>query len=290
MTDRRKFLIQAGLIGTSFIAAPELLSAKTSKKVGLQLYTLRDQLHKNVKGVIANVAKAGYQQVETFDYSTENGFWGLSPIEFKKVLQANSLTTPSGHYGMGRLLANGEMNEVETAIKTAKTLGQQYVTIPYIDENVRRTSADIKYLIKNINLAVERIGKAGLRTAYHNHDFEFKTVGNVMLYDVLLKETDPAHMHFEMDLYWVVRAGQDPLKWFAKYPGRFSMVHVKDMDKQEPQLNTEVGNGSVNFKHIFTKAKLAGIEHYLVEQENFKINPYTSITESSRYLRNVLLA
>jgi sugar phosphate isomerase/epimerase len=111
-----------------------------------------------------------------------------------------------------------------------------------------------------------------------------------MLCDVLLQETDPAHMHFEMDLYWVVRAGQDPLKWFSKFPGRFSMVHVKDMDKQKPQLNTEVGKGSVNFKQIFSKAKLAGIKNYIVEQENFEIDPYKSITESSKYLQNVLLA
>jgi len=290
MTSRRKFLTQAGMMGTSLMFAPGLLSAKAPTKTGLQLYTLRDQLPKDVKAVIANVAKAGCQEVETFGYNAENGFWGLNVADFKKLLQQHNLTTPSGHYGMDKLLAHGEMQEVEIAITTAKTLGQQYVTIPYIDQNIRKTASDIKNIVKNISLAAERINKAGLITAYHNHNFEFEVVDGVMLYDVLLKETNPAMLHMEMDLYWVVRAGQDPLKWFAKYPGRFAIVHVKDMDKREPQLNTEIGKGSIDFKAIFSKAKLAGIKHYIIEQENFKIDPYASITESNKYLRKLLLA
>jgi sugar phosphate isomerase/epimerase len=290
MTNRRIFLTQAALIGTGLVLTPHLLSAKAPAKVGLQLYSLRSQLPKDVKGVIAKVAEAGYQQVETFGYSNSNGFWGLSAADFKQVLQKNNLTTPSGHYGMNKFLGGGGVEEVDTAIKTANILGQQYITIPSIDQNLLNTAANIKSVVKNINLAAEMISKAGLKTAYHNHDFEFNIVDGAMVYDILLQETNAALLHFEMDLYWVVRAGQNPLKWFAKHPGRFSMVHVKDMDKQKPQLNTEVGKGSVNFKQIFSKAKLAGIKNYIVEQENFKIDPYKSITESSKYLQNILLS
>jgi sugar phosphate isomerase/epimerase len=289
MASRKDFLRQAALIGTGFVLAPDLLLAKSPANVGLQLYTLRNQLPHDVKGVIAKVAKAGFQHVETFGYSATNGFWGLSATNFKQLLQENNLTTPSGHYGLNKLLSSGGMKEVDTAIETAQVLGQQYITIPSIDQNLVKTAADITSVVKKVNLAADRISEAGLKTAYHNHNFEFDTVDSVMLYDVLLQETNAASLHFEMDLYWVVRAGQDPLKWFAKYPGRFSMVHVKDMDKQKPELNTEVGKGSVNFKHIFSKAKLAGIKNYIVEQENFKIDPYTSISTSSNYLRNVLL-
>jgi sugar phosphate isomerase/epimerase len=290
MTNRREFLTNAALIGTGLVLAPHLLSAKAPAKVGLQLYSLRNQLPKDVKEVIAKVAEAGYQQVETFGYSTANGFWGLSAADFKQVLQKYNLTTPSGHYGMNNFLGGGGMDEVDTAIKTANILEQQYITIPSIDHNILKTAANIDSVVKNINLAAERIGKAGLKTAYHNHNFEFNTTDGAMLYDVLLQETNADLLHFEMDLYWVVRAGQDPIRWFTKYPGRFSMVHVKDMDKQKPQLNTEVGKGSVNFKQIFSKAKLAGIKNYIVEQENFNIDPYRSITESYGYLHNVLLA
>jgi sugar phosphate isomerase/epimerase len=289
MVSRKEFLRQAALISTSFVLAPDSLLAKSPVSIGLQLYTLRNQLPHDVKGVIAKVAKAGYQQVETFGYKDDKGFWGLSAANFKQLLLENNLTTPSGHYGLNKLLSGGGMGEVDLAIKTANILEQQYITIPSIDQNLVKTAADITSVIKNINLAAERISKAGLKTAYHNHNFEFNTVDGTMLYEVLLRETNAALLHFEMDLYWVVRAGQDPLNWFARYPGRFSMVHVKDMDKQKPELNTEVGKGSVNFKHIFSKAKLAGIKNYIVEQENFKIDPYTSISTSSKYLRNVLL-
>ena len=104
MTSRRTFLTQAGLVSAGIMLAPQLLSAKDKKGPGLQLYSLRDQLPKDVKGVIANVAKAGYAEVETFGYSAKNGFWGLSAKEFSALLKANGLTTPSGHYGLDEFL------------------------------------------------------------------------------------------------------------------------------------------------------------------------------------------
>ena len=288
MTTRRTFLTQAGLLGAGLVLGPGLLSAKAATKItakaGLQLYSLRDELPKDVKGVIAKVAKAGYKEVETYGYSKKNGFWGLSAKEFKALLTKNGLTSPSGHYGLDTA------EDQDAAIEAAKILGQEYITLPYINESERKTAADIKKIVANLNALAEKAKKAGLKTAYHNHDFEFKTVDGVMLYEELLRGTSPSLVHFEMDLYWVVRANQDPIAWFNKYPGRFTMVHVKDMDKAHPELNTEVGKGSINFKAIFAKAKTAGIKHYIVEQENFSIDPYESITESAKYLKTVLFA
>lgn len=290
MTTRRAFLTQAGLIGAGVLLAPKFLSAKINAKAGLQLYTLRDELPKDVKGVIAKVAAAGYKEVETFGYSKEHGFWGLNAQEFSALLKKHGLTSPSGHYGMDALLAEGKLGEVDEAIEAARILGQEYVTMPYVNEKFRKTAADLKNIAAKLNLAAERVKKAGLKMGYHNHNFEFEKVDGVMLYDVLLKETNPALVHFEMDLYWVVRSGQDPVKWLEAHPGRFTMVHVKDMDKQQPELNTEIGKGSIDFKRIFAHTAKAGVRHYIVEQENFKIDPYVSINESSKYLRNVLLA
>ncbi|OKS85575.1 sugar phosphate isomerase/epimerase family protein [Mucilaginibacter polytrichastri] len=287
MTTRRAFLTQAGLFATGALLMPKLTSAKIEGKVGLQLYSLREQLPKDPKGVIAKIAQAGYKEVETYGYSKEHGFFGLSAQEFGKLLKANGLTTPSGHYNMDSLFAEGKFGELDEAIEAAQLTGQQYVTIPYLNEKFRKTAADLKAVAAKVNLAAERAKRAGLKVAYHNHDFEFANIEGTSLYEVLAKETTIA---LEMDLYWAVRSNQDPIKWFEKYPGRFRMVHVKDMDKAEPELNTEVGKGSIDFKKIFAKAKLAGIKHYIVEQENFKIDPYLSITESSKYLRNVLLA
>jgi len=289
MINRRTFLTHAGLIGAGVALLPKLSLAAGNRVAGLQLYTLRDELPKDVRSVIAKVAKAGYKEVEVFGYSKQNGFWGLQPAEFKKLLDQHGLKSPSGHYGMDRLLGVGKLDEVEDAITAGKILGHQYITMPYVDAKFRKTAADLKNVAAKLNMAAKRVKAAGLKMAYHNHDFEFMPIDGTTLYEVLLKETDPTMVSFEMDLYWVVRAGQDPIKWFEKYPGRFTMVHVKDMDKQDRKLNTEVGKGYVNFKQIFAKAKLAGIKHYIVEQENFKIDPFVSITQSCKYLRDTLL-
>jgi sugar phosphate isomerase/epimerase len=289
MINRRAFLTQAGLIGAGVTLLPKLSLAANNNVAGIQLYTLREQLPKDVRGVIAKVAKAGYKEVEVFGYNKQNGFWGLKPAEFKKLLDQHGLKSPSGHYSMDMLLGEGKFDDLDDAIAAGKILGHQYITMPYVDAKFRKTGADLKNVAAKLNMAAKRVKAAGLKMAYHNHDFEFMPIDGTTLYEVLLKETDPAMVSFEMDLYWVVRAGQDPVKWFEKYPGRFAMVHVKDMDKQDRKLNTEVGKGSVDFKQIFAKSKLAGIKHYIVEQENFKIDPYVSITESCNYLRNKLL-
>lgn len=290
MITRRNFLTQAGAVGAGLLLAPHIACAKTNTVAGLQLYTLREQLPKDPKGVIAKVAAAGYKEVELYGFSKDKGFWGLSASELAQVLKQHGLSAPSGHYGMDQLLGEGKLDDLDAAIEAAKTLGHQYVTMPYVNGKFRQTAADFKTIVTRLNLAAERVKKAGLKMAYHNHDFELLPVEGVLLYDVLLKETDPALVDFEMDLYWVVRAGQDPVNLFTQHPGRFTMVHVKDMDKQNSKLNTEVGKGSINFPAIFKQAKTAGIKHYIVEQENFAIDPYVSITESCAYLKSILHA
>ncbi|WP_295120673.1 sugar phosphate isomerase/epimerase [uncultured Chitinophaga sp.] len=287
-TNRRTFLTQAGLIGAGLVLAPGLLSAKSAKKAGLQLYSLRDELPKDVKGVIAKVAAAGYKEVETYGYSKDGGFWGLSPVEFKALLDKHGLTSPSGHYNMDALIKEGNFDEVDHAIEAAKILKQEYVTCPYIGGDDRKSAADLKNIVEKVKLGAQRVKQAGLKMAYHNHDFEFETIEGVRLYDLLLDGTKPGELWFELDLYWVVRAKESAPALFKRGPGRFKLVHVKDMDKQDPGINTEVGSGSIDFKAIFAAAKKGGVNHFIVEQENFSIDPYKSITQSSTYLRTVL--
>ncbi|HMG66381.1 MAG TPA: sugar phosphate isomerase/epimerase [Chitinophagaceae bacterium] len=286
--NRRNFLGQSALVTAGIMVMPQLMFAKTNQKYGLQLFSLREQLPKDVKGVIAKVAEAGYKQVETFGYSKENDFWGLSAVEFKKLLGSNGLTTPSGHYGMDAFFKSGEINTIDDAIEAAKILEQDYVVIPYISPNLRQTANDIKSLANWVNVAAKRVQNAGLKLSYHNHNFEFEPVEGLMLMDELLKNTDPDLVDFEMDVYWVVRAGQDPVEWFNRYPGRFRLIHVKDMDKTDPKLNTEAGSGSIDYKTIFAQTKDEGVKYYIIEQENFKMDPYASIAQSNKYLREVL--
>lgn len=264
--------------------------ASDKKSVGLQLYSLRDELPKDVKGTIAKVAKAGFKEVETYGFSIKDQFWGLTPAEFKKLLDENGLTAPSGHYGLGSYLTDGNTEELKAAIAAAKVLGSEYVTIPWLDESIRKSADDYKKIAVKINEAGKLAKEAGIRLAYHNHNFEFEKQGDTTGYEILLKGTDKNLVDFELDLYWVVRSGNDPIKLFKENPGRFTMWHVKDMDKANPALNAEVGTGSINFKPIFADAKLSGMKHFFVEHEtNYKPNPIDSVTASCAYIKKEII-
>ncbi|WP_114783500.1 sugar phosphate isomerase/epimerase family protein [Botryobacter ruber] len=289
MSSRRAFLQQAGLLTAGALVAPAALLAKPNQKIGIQLYTLRDQISKDVKSVIAKVAKAGYSEVETYGYSRESKFWGLEPKAFKQLLQSHKLTAPSGHFGFDQYIAAGKEDDLKSYIEAANVVGMHYIIVPHLGESLRRSASDYKRVADKISKAGEACKKAGLQLAYHNHAFEFDKFGNTTGFDILLKETDPELVKFELDLYWVVRAGLEPVELFKANPGRFELWHVKDMDKTNPKLNTEVGSGSINFRKIFENTKLSGVKHILVEQENFAIDPFRSIGQSYAYVKKNLL-
>jgi sugar phosphate isomerase/epimerase len=289
MTSRRSFLQQAGLLSAGLMMAPSLLYSKQNSAVGLQLYSLREYIGKDVKGVIGKVAKAGYKEVETYGYSKENGFWGMQPKAFSELLKANKLTAPSGHFGLDPYIAEGKDDLLKSYIDAARAIGQKYIVVPYLGVPLRQNASDYQRVAERLNTAAEECKKANLQLAYHNHDFEFEQHGDNTGLGILLKETDPDLVKFELDLYWVVRAGKDPVELFQQHPGRFVMWHVKDMGKADPTKNTEVGSGSIDFKKIFDNAKLSGVQHIIVEQENFDMDPYKSITQSINYVKNNLL-
>ncbi|MXV49436.1 TIM barrel protein [Pedobacter sp. HMF7647] len=288
MTTRRKFLQQAGLLSAAVVIGPKLGWAKPLGKAGLQLYSLREYIGKDVKGVLSKVSKAGYQQVETYGYSPKDKFWGLEPAAFAKVLKDNGLSSFSGHYGLDDYLLKNNADNLKWCIDAAKAVGQKYITIPYSGV---KTESDFKALAAKMNEAAAICGKSGLKLSYHNHNHEFAKFGDTSGYEILLSETNKDLVKFEMDIYWVVRGGNDPVALFKKHPGRFAMWHVKDMDRANKELNTEIGNGSIDFVSIFKNAKLAGLEQAFVEQENFKnIDAYESITKSAGYLKTKLLS
>jgi len=287
MTNRRTFLTQAGLLSAGVIIAPNLLSAKPVKNVGLQLYSLRDQLPKDVKGVIAKVAAAGYKEVEPFGYSKKAGFWGLDPKAFSSLLKANGLSTPSAHYDMNEYLGSGKMDNFNDYIEAANATGQSHIIIPSINGEYIKTVDECKAVAEKMNKAAEICQKSGLKLGYHNHNFEWKPIGNTTFYDTVIDNTDPKLVAMEMDIYWVVRSGKDPLELFAKHPGRFEFVHIKDMDKTNNGLNTEIGTGTIDFVKILAQAKQGGVKHFIVEQENYtNIDPYVSITQSAKYIKD----
>ena len=285
MINRRSFLQQTGIISAGIMLMPDLLTAKTNRQYGLQLFAFREQLPKEVNSIISKIAKAGYKQVEPFGYSKANGFWGLTASEFKKLLDDNGLTAPSGHYSLDSFLSSGDTAQIEEVIEAAKILGQKYIVLPYLTEQYRNCSDAMNSVVNKINIAADKVQQAGLKMAYHNHDFEFKNIDGQRLFDLLLNNTNAEQLDFEMDIYWVVRSGEDPLKWLNAHPNRFRLIHIKDMEKANPASNTEIGSGSIDYKTILKKARSAGVKYYIVEQENFKIDQFLSIEKSIDYLK-----
>jgi len=289
MNSRRTFIKQAGLAAGAALLIPSFAFDKVTKKVGLQLYSLRKELPADVKGVIAKVAQAGYKEVETYGFA--NGkFWGLTPKEFKTLLKDNGLKAPSGHYGMEEFSKTGNTDKLKADIESSAAIGGKYFTIAGAHVDMSKGADGFKKVAADFNKVAELAKASGLKFAYHNHDFEFKKLGDTTGYDIYLTETDKDLVNFELDLYWAVRSGNDPITLFKKYPGRFTMWHVKDMDKAKPEWNTEVGKGSIDFKAIFAEAKLSGMQHYFVEHEtNYNPNPIESVATSCAYIKANLI-
>ena len=290
MITRRNFIINTSLATTAVLALPSLAFTMDKKEIGLQLYTLRDEIAKDVKSTLEKVAAAGFTTVETYGFSIKDQFWGLSPMDLKKILDANKLKAVSGHYNLGSFLYDGNTAELIAAIEAAKILKSEFLTIPWVDEPFRKNIQDYKKIAARLNEAAKLCANAGLKLAYHNHDFEFQKHDGITGYEILLKETDKNLVCFELDLYWVVRSGNDPVQLFRENPGRFKMWHVKDMDKIDQALNTEIGSGSIDFKTIFKEVKQSGMKHFFVEQENnFAGDSFQSIKTSCSFILKELL-
>ncbi|MCE7066862.1 sugar phosphate isomerase/epimerase [Dyadobacter sp. CY326] len=256
---------------TFMLAAPMLskldFAAKASSKIGLQLYTLRQDLSKDLEGTLKKVAAIGYKEVELFGYN-DGKFFGKSPKEFKAILDGLGLDPVSGHYGAGVQMKDQKgtlSNDWQRAVDDAASIGQKYVNCAYLTDGERKSIEDYKKYVDLFNKSGEVAKKAGLQFGYHNHDFEFKKMDGQLPYD-LIASTDPDLVKLELDLYWIVKAGLDPVDLFKKYPGRFPLWHVKDMDKGD-QSFAEVGTGSIDFKKIFDARKIAGMTHFFVEQD-----------------------
>ena len=286
---KREFIKQSAILSAGFFAMPKLAFENTPK-IGLQLYTLRDIIAKDVPGVLGQISKAGYSELEMFGLAAGNTFFGHPVKKISELLKENNLTSPSGHYmPEDFLFKNGNGDDVKNLCDVAHELGNQYIIIPWMSEEKRKNIDQYKVLAERLNRAGEIVKKANLQLAYHNHDFEFADFNGEHGYDILLNKTDSDLVKMEIDLYWVVRAGYDPIALFKSNPGRFHLWHVKDMSKTDKTQNTEICNGVLDFKNIFKSAKLAGVKHFIVEQEtNYAPDYYGSITTSNKEVKKLL--
>jgi sugar phosphate isomerase/epimerase len=288
--NRRTFLETAATISAATLFSSRFGWAAGEhkiNKVAVQLYTVRDLMKDDFEGTIAKVAQIGYKEVEFA------GYFGRTAQQVKDILTKNGLTAPSTHVQYDEL-----DDKFQSVIEFSKTVGMSYIICPWIPEDVRKSPDIWKQASEKFNKCGEQTKKAGMQFGYHNHWFEFLPTDGKLPYDELLKDCDASLVKMEMDLCWIIAAGGEPVKYFEKYPGRFPLVHVKDL-KTKPNVTsggaqnygdtvdlTEVGSGIIDWKKIFAHSQQAGIKHYIVEHDHPK-QPIESITKSYEYLSNL---
>ena len=295
MISRRSFIRSGAALSAGLCIAPSLFSQKKAPYIGLQLYTVRDAMQQDPAGTLAKVAQIGYNSVEGATYTGTELFYGMDPVAFSKLLKQNGLIMPSGHYRLGEEKVGGEtqkgtlLNDWDKAVDDAAAAGIKYMVCAYLSAAERGNLEHYKYIADQFNKAGERCKKAGIQFCYHNHDFEFEKQDDTYPYDILLQQTDKDLVKMEIDLYWIAKAGQDPLAMFEAHPGRFPLWHVKDMDNTAAHAFTEVGNGTINFKNIFAHKAKAGLQYFFVEQDKTPASPFDSISKSISYIKKNLI-
>ena len=258
-------LALAGLASKSGFAALAGESAKL-KNFGIQLWSVRDDLAKDPKGVLKQLSSYGYKQIESFE-GGKGMFWGMSNTEFKSYMDELGMKIIASHCDINK--------DFEKKAADAAAIGMKYLICPYKGPLEKIKNIDeFKKFADEFNQKGEICKKNGIRFAYHNHDYSFVTMSGEMGQDVMMKNTDASLVDFELDMYWVVAAGQDIETWLKKYPKRFRLCHVKDRKKDAPLTEKDasvvVGTGSINYPKILKTAKKYGMEYYIVEQEKWE--------------------
>jgi sugar phosphate isomerase/epimerase len=271
--ERREFLTTAGAITLGSMLPPACRPAHGAKleKIGIQLYTVRDQMKADFEGTLARVAQIGYKEVEFA------GYFDRSPADVRAILERNGLSAPATH------LMSDNPDGWKKAVDLAKAVGHDYLVAPWIPEEKRTNLDGWKRVAEEFNRVGQVAKDAGIQFAYHNHDFEFPKMEGQVPYDVLLQSTDPKLVQLEIDLYWITRGGQDPLAYFARWPGRTPLVHVKDSMGGPEHKMVDVGQGTIEWKRIFAKRAQAGIQHFFVEHDQ-PPQPFDDIAVSYKYL------
>lgn len=263
--------------------------------LGLQLYTIRDAMAADVPGSLKKVSDMGYKHIELAGYANSK-FYGYEPTEFKKLVNDLGMEIYSSHTQVeaeGITLENATIMAEDHA-----KVGVKYCIQPWIVEEARTTIASYQKMAADWNKVGEIMKNYNIQFGYHNHNFEFNTIeGKVPYYDVLMVELDPALVTMEIDIFWVTKAGQDPVEMFKKYPGRFQLFHLKDMFTAEaPFYHTDtrdfapVGEGKIDFNAILAAKDIAGMKYMIVEQDHTKDGlPFDAIQKSITNLTTKIL-
>jgi sugar phosphate isomerase/epimerase len=287
MTNRRDFLRSGALaalgLGISMRSESSIFAPAPFKSLpafGIQLWTVKEDMAANAKDTLRKLSSYGYKQIESFE-GRDGMFWGMSNKEFKKYMDELHMTIISSHCDISK--------DFEKKAAEASEIGMKYLICPY--KGPQKSIDDFRRFADDFNKAGEICKKNGMRFAYHNHDYSFKPVDGHVPQDVMMQNTDKNLVDFEMDIYWVVAAGEDPEKWFRKYPGRFKLCHVKDLAKTaKGHESVQVGKGTINFKKVLKTGTANGLKYYIVEQEAFTgTNPLESAAADAKYMKRLTI-
>lgn len=276
LQSRRHFLQQTTALAAGAVLFRSFGSGKASKDIGVQLYTFRSEMSADATGTLKKIAALGIRQIESAA-GNKGYYYGLSPKEMKTVCGDLGLTLRSGHVGLDE--------HWQQTLDDAAVAGQEYLICSSMPTS-GQTVSNYQHVAEQFNKAGEEAKKRGIKFGYHNHDYEFASENGKVLYDVLLDHTDPALVHMELDLGWVIASGNDPLDYFKRYKGRFPLWHLKDMDLAKKH-STEFGKGSLPVARILQHAKDSGLQYYFVEQEEYASTPFESMEHNVSYLKKI---
>ncbi len=285
MTYKRRTFLKTTAVASAAIAAmPSLMASvvKPSTKIGVQLYTVRNEMSSDPKGTLEKIARIGYQKLEGAGYDAGK-IYGFSGKEFGSIVSDLGMELTSGHMS-SQVFAEG----FDQALEFMVDAGQQYAVFPWLSPEQRVSLDQYKGYAATLSKCAEKAKSAGITVCYHNHDFEFQELDGELPMNILLSETDPEMVKIELDLYWITRAGLDPIQFFKDNSGRVPMWHVKDIANTPERGFAEVGTGTIDFKAIFAEKKTSGMKHFFVEQDQ-SANPLKSIELSYKNLTEKIL-
>lgn len=259
--------------------APEMASGDL-ESFGIQLYTLREAMPKDPRGTLRKIADMGYTQIE--GYEGDMGiFWGMEAQEYKDYLDELGLTMVATHVNI--------MDNFERKSRDAASIGVDYLVCPSISGMLNNQGMTYPQIVEKFNECGQICADNGLRFAYHNHAYSFEDeVEGMVAQDYMMQNTSD-NVDYEMDIYWVVTAGVDPVEWLEKYPNKWTLCHVKDRDSnagpEDHHASVNLGEGSIDFSRILPVAKANGMEYYILEQERYEgSTPLKSAEAGARFM------
>jgi len=271
--SRRAFIKSSGIfIGGSFFLPK--FSAVDTRDAGIQLYTVRKEMLADPAGTLKKIAAIGFKELESAR-SEKGNYYGLAPKEIKMIAADLGMKIRSGHIHVD--------DQWKQSLEQATETGQEYI-ISAVLPSPGQTIEHYQESAEAFNRLGEECKKANLSFGYHNHQTEFEEVNGKVLYDVLLERCDPSLVTMEMDLGWVKAAGRDPLDYFSRFPGRFPLWHLKDVDV-DTKKSVEFGKGKLDIMGILKQAKKSGMKYFFIEQEDYAVNPFESMQDDFNFLK-----